>query len=198
MEQVMARVLLIGDSIRMSYEPFVSQALGADGHEIWGAPGNSQFTLYTLASLGSWLGQFDKPDVVHWNNGLHDVGHNPNRAPRQMPLEVYAGNLRFIGRQLLATGGRVVFASSTPVHPERPFRDDQWSWRNEEIDAYNEAARAVMAELEIPVNELHGVVNADVERLLSEDQLHLSDRGKQACADAVCAAIRRQLASVGA
>ena len=189
----MARVMLIGDSIRNSYQPIVSSALSAEGQEVWGAPGNSQFTLYTLASLASWLGQFDSPDVVHWNNGLHDIGHNPNRAPRQMPLDVYAGNLRFIGRQLLATDARVVFASTTPVHPERPFRDDQWSWRNDEIDACNEAARSVMTELGIPVNELHGIVNADVEKFLSEDQLHLSDRGQQVCAAAVCEAIRSQL-----
>ena len=96
----MARIMLIGDSIRNSYEPLVAEILGAEGHEVWGAPGNSQFTLFTLASLGSWLTAFPEPDVVHWNNGLHDIGHNPNRAPVQMPLEVYSGNLRFIGRHL--------------------------------------------------------------------------------------------------
>ncbi len=189
----MARVMLIGDSIRNSYQPLVTETLTPDGHEVWGAPGNSQFTLYTLASLGTWLGQFENPDVIHWNNGLHDIGHNPSRAPIQMPLDVYAGNLRFIGRLLLDSGARVVFASSTPVHPERPFRDDQWSWRNEEIDAYNDAARVVMAELEIPVNELQGIVAADVDRFLSDDQLHLSEDGKQACAEAVCRVIRDQL-----
>jgi isoamyl acetate esterase len=191
----MARVMLIGDSIRMSYEPRVKEALGAEGHEVWGAPGNSQFALFTLASLGGWLGLFPDPDVVHWNNGLHDIGHNPNRAPMQMPLDVYAGNLRFIGRMLLTTGARVLFASSTPVHPDRPFREDQWSWRNEEIDAYNEAARGVMAELGIQINELHAVVAADVDRLLSEDQLHLSEDGQAACAAAVCQSVKEQLSA---
>lgn len=190
----MARVMLIGDSIRNSYQPLVSAALEAEGHEVWGAPGNSQYTLYTLGALGMWLGTFADPDIVHWNNGLHDIGHNPNRAPVQMPLEVYAGNLRFIGRQLLATGARVIFASTTPVHPERPFDAAQWSWRNEEIDIYNDAARAVMAELGIPVNELHAVIAADVDRLLSDDQLHLSETGQRACADAVSAAILERLA----
>ena len=191
----MARIMLIGDSIRMSYEPLVDATLSTEGHEVFGAPGNSQFTLYTLASLGPWLAEFPDPEVVHWNNGLHDIGHNPNRAPVQMPLDVYSGNLRFIARHLLTTGARICFASSTPVHPERPFRDDQWSWRNDEIDAYNDAARLVMSELGIPVNELHKVVGDDVGRYLSDDQLHLSDEGKQTCADAVCAAIREQLTS---
>ena len=148
----MARIMLIGDSIRNSYEPLVAEILGAEGHEVWGAPGNSQFTLFTLASLGSWLTAFPEPDAVHWNNDL-----------------------------------------TTSVHPDRPFRDDQWSWRNEEIDAYNDAARLVMTELEIPINELHTLVASDVGRLLSSDQLHLSDAGKQTCAEAVCAAIRTHL-----
>ena len=66
-------------------------------------------------------------------------------------------------------------------------------WRNEEIDAYNDAARLVMTELEIPINELHTLVASDVGRLLSSDQLHLSDAGQQTCAEAVCAAIRTHL-----
>ena len=66
--------------------PAMAGILGAEGHEVWGAPGNSQFTLFTLASLGSWLTAFPEPDVVHWNNDL-----------------------------------------TTSVHPDRPFRDDQWS-----------------------------------------------------------------------
>ena len=112
-----------------------------------------------------------------------------------MPIDVYAANLGFIGRQLLDTGAATVFATNTPVHPDRPFRDDQWSWRNDEIDAYNDAARAVMKDLAIPVNELHAIDSSDIERFLSADQLHLSDEGKQACADAVCGAVRTQVQS---
>ena len=191
----MARVMLLGDSIRRSYQALVTEALAREGHLVWGPDENGQFSLYTLASLPRWLAAFEKPDVVHWNNGLHDIGHNPNRAPVQMPIEVYAANLRFIGRQLRSTGARVVWATSTPVHPARPFRHDQWAWRNGEIDAYNDAARKVMAEQRIPVNDLHAVVAADPDGLLSGDQLHLSEAGQVACADAVAAAVRRALAT---
>ena len=183
----MSRVMLLGDSIRMSYQGLVAEALTAEGHEVWGPPENCQFSLYTLASLGRWLTTFPNPDVVHWNNGLHDIGHNPNRAPVQMPVDVYAGNLGFIGRQL-AAGAAVVFATSTPLHPRRPFRDDQWSWRNDEIDTYNAAALQVMAELGLPLNDLQAIVSADPDGLLSDDQLHLSEAGQRACANAVSAA----------
>ena len=186
----MSKVMLLGDSIRMSYQGLVTQTLSADGHQVWGPPENCQFSLYTLASLGGWLTQFPDPDVVHWNNGLHDIGHNPNRAPVQMPIDVYAANLDFIGRQLLDTGAAVVFATNTPVHPDRPFRDDQWSWRNDEIDAYNAAARDVMTELGVPINDLHALIGADPDALLSDDQLHLSEAGQKICAAAVATAVR--------
>ena len=71
----MSKVMLLGDSIRMSYQGLVTETLSADGHQVWGPPENCQFSLYTLASLGGWLTQFPDPDVVHWNNGLHDIGH---------------------------------------------------------------------------------------------------------------------------
>lgn len=185
--------MLLGDSIRMSYQPLVAERLAGEV-EVWGPAENCQFSLYTLSSLPRWLGQFQEPDVVHWNNGIHDVGHNPNRAPVQMPLEVYRGNVEFILRQLLAARARVVWATMTPVHPQRPFREDQWSWRNEEIDVYNAAAREVMAAHGIPVNDLHGLVAADPDNLLSEDQLHLSEAGMACCADAAAEAVRARLA----
>ncbi len=192
-EQIMSRVMLLGDSIRMSYQARVAEELAAEGHEVWGPAENCQFSLFTLASLGRWLAEFPDPAVVHWNNGLHDIGHNPNRAPVQMPLDVYTGNLGFICQHLVAVGTSVLFATNTPVHPQRPFRSDTWSWRNEEIDSYNAAARIVMAERKIPVNELHAVIAADCDALLSDDQLHLSEAGIQACASAVAAAVRARL-----
>ena len=52
-----------------------------------------------------------------------------------------------------------------------------------------------MAELEIPINELHAVVAADVDTLLADDQLHLSEAGQAACAEAVCGVVREQLSA---
>jgi len=192
----MKRVMLLGDSIRMSYQAPVARRL-ADEAEVWGPEENCQYSLYTLSALPRWLGQFQEPAVVHWNNGIHDVGHNPHRAPVQMPLEVYRANVGHILDVLLPTRARVVWATMTPVHPQRPFRPDQWSWRNGEIDAYNAAALEVVTARGIPVNDLHGLVQADPDGLLSEDQLHLSEAGVEACADAVAAAVRRELTETG-
>lgn len=186
------KVLLLGDSIRMSYQPIVANALQGFA-DIVGPEENCQYSLYTLASLERWLGQLGTPDIVHWNNGIHDVGHNPARSPLQIPIEMYRLILEFILQRLQETGAQIIWATSTPVHPKRPFLNNQWSWRNEEIEQYNGVALDLMKNRGIPINDLHSIVMSDVDGNLSEDQLHLSEIGKAECADAVVASIRKYL-----
>ena len=185
-------VLLLGDSIRASYQPLVAGALQGVARVV-GPAENGQFSLYTLASLNRWLEQLGRPDIVHWNNGLHDVGHNPQRHPVQIPVEMYCANLEFILQRLMQTRARIIWATTTPVHPDAPFRKTQWAWRNEEIDRYNGAALELMKAYDVPVNDLHSIVAADPDAMLCEDQLHLSEAGKQSCAEAVANVIGKHL-----
>jgi isoamyl acetate esterase len=182
------RVLLLGDSIRMSYQPLVA-GMVASRASVVGPADNCQYSLYTLSSLDRWLDDLGRPDVIHWNNGLHDCGHNPNRSPVQIPLDTYCANLRFIGERLQQLTSSIVWASTTPAHPDRPFVASQWSWHNDEIQHYNQAALALMQQLQIQVNDLHSVVQPAPDELLAEDQLHLSAAGQQACAEAVVRAL---------
>ena len=177
------RVLLLGDSIRMSYQPHVKRLL--DGRaEVTGPADNCQYSLFTLSSLGRWIVELGQPDIVHWNNGIHDVGHNPVRSPVQIPLADYRRNLEIILGRLLGTAPHVIWASSTPVHPDKPFLETEWSWRNEEIDQYNDAARELMESRNIPINDLHAIVQNNMSEFLCEDMLHLSEAGQAACGKA--------------
>jgi len=183
------KLLLLGDSIRMSYQPHVTKLLDGKA-EVVGPTDNCQFSLYTKSSIPRWVTQLGKPDIVHWNNGIHDAGHNPARSPVQIPLDDYIGNLRHIAdhiRDNLTT--KLVFATSTPPHPDKPWIDDGWSWKHGDIERYNEAAVTLMNELNIPVNDLYGVIRADVDNLISDDQLHLSPDGQKACAEKVVEAV---------
>ena len=186
------KVLLLGDSIRMSYQPHVAHLLDGEA-TVCGPEDNCQYSLYTLSSLDRWISALGQPDIVHWNNGIHDVGHNPARSPVQMPLDMYLANLELILSSLVAITPRVIWATMTPVHPNRPFRDTEWSWRNEEINTYNQAARELMQSRGVPINDLHGLVWDNIEEFLSEDQLHLSEAGQNACAKAVADIVCRQM-----
>ncbi|MDP6746334.1 MAG: SGNH/GDSL hydrolase family protein [Candidatus Poribacteria bacterium] len=178
------KVLLLGDSIRMSYQPHVARLL-SDRAEVVGPADNCQYSLYTLSSLDGWITALGKPDIVHWNNGIHDSGHNPARSPIQIPIDVYRTNLESILDRLTALTPNVIWATITPVHPDRPFRETEWAWRNEEIDQYNEVARTLIESRGVLINDLHTLVWNNVSEFLSEDQLHLSDSGQEVCARAV-------------
>ena len=102
---------------------------------------------------------------------------------------MYRANLEFILVGLMGMTSRVIWASTTPVHPDRSFHNNAWSWRNEEIDEYNASARELMEMKGVPINDLHRLVWHDLTRMLGDDQLHLSERGKQVCAGAVAAAV---------
>ena len=191
----MPTVLLLGDSIRMSYQPLVADLLEGKAAVV-GPSDNCQFTEYTLSSLGRWLDELGQPDIVHWNNGIHDSGHNPARDPMQVPLDVFRANLECILERLTAAASQVIWATITPVHPDRPFTSESWSWRNEEIDQYNAAATELMSASNIPINDLHQLVSTDLDGYLAEDHLHLSQPGQQACAQAVAQAVSALLPGV--
>jgi lysophospholipase L1-like esterase len=189
------KVLLLGDSIRMSYQPLVADRLAGKA-EVVGPAVNGQFSLHTLASLGHWFETLGTPDVVHWNNGIHDAGHNAMRSPRQIPLDDYVGNLGHIIQRIHENRTKhLIFATSTPPHPDKPFDPDtpNWSWKHGDIERYNAAAVEVMSKHNVPVNDLYRIVAADPDRMLDADQLHLSDEGKARCADAVVQAVSAYL-----
>ncbi|MFC1452367.1 SGNH/GDSL hydrolase family protein [Verrucomicrobiota bacterium] len=176
----------------MSYQPHVARLMEGKA-QVVGPADNCQYSLFTLSSLDRWIGELGEPDIVHWNNGIHDAGHNPNRSPVQIPLGMYRDNIEFILKRLRSITERVIWATNTPVHPDRAFSDTQWSWRNSEIDRYNAAALELMEANQVPVNDLHRLVSENIESFLSEDQLHLSEAGQKACAQAVVEVVAKHL-----
>ena len=187
------KVMLLGDSIRMSYQPLVSEELSGRA-EVAGPRVNGRFALFTLTSIPDWIAEHGKPDVVHWNNGIHDAGHNPQRSPVQIPLADYLGNLEMIIRHVRSNiTEKLIFATSTPPHPLKPFTTDGWGWKQGDIERYNGAAVELMARFEVPVNDLYAVVATDPDHYLCEDQLHLSEAGRARCAGAVATSISELL-----
>jgi len=57
------KVLLLGDSIRLSYQPAVAKKL-ASVAEVVGPEENCQFASYTLSSLDRWIERLGKPDIT--------------------------------------------------------------------------------------------------------------------------------------
>lgn len=186
-DAVTPRVLLIGDSISLGYLPYVPQ-YWRDA-EVRHAGVNGGSTANGLAHLREWVG--DAPWlVIHLNFGLHDITLDAD-GRHAVPLDQYTANLREMVRQLraLAPGARLVWASTTPV-PDAPVSPPR---RNADVLAYNAAAARVMAELQVPVDDLYSAVAPRLAAVQQPNDVHFTALGYSALAEAVTRSLRATL-----
>ncbi|MCX6910113.1 MAG: SGNH/GDSL hydrolase family protein, partial [Verrucomicrobia bacterium] len=133
------RVVLIGDSITAGYALLVAKRLAGKAVVVSPA-GSGGDSGQVLAHLEEWLVR-EKPAVVHFNCGLDDLSRTK--------LAQYESNLRQIVERLRReTSIAVVFANTTPVTNEREA----------DVKRYNATAAAVMHAANVPVHDLHGIV----------------------------------------
>lgn len=177
----MKKILLLGDSIRLNYAPYVYRKL-SDRAQICSPEDNGRFAKYTLHELPGWLRTFGTPDIVHWNNGLWDLHHYNGKKPLT-GLSDYVKDLERILELLEETGAHILFADCTPVRGENP------DWDNEEIVTYNGAALRLMERRSIPVNPLHRLIAGQEARYIDDDLIHLNRLGIRVIGDAVVSAL---------
>lgn len=182
----MKKVLLLGDSIRMGYEPVVRSFLQGVA-EVVAPEENGRFAKHTLWGVNLWIRDLGKPDIVHWNNGLWDLHHEAPMVEALTSLEEYIETLRRIINELQRTGAKIIFATTTPIPPDGTGRS------NAEIDLYNETAVELMNLHGIEVNDLNRVVKQDLAGNICEDKLHLTEQGNIKCAEQVIEKIKKYL-----
>ena len=153
----MKNILLIGDSIRMGYDKAVKKSLDGIAN-VYFPEENCRFAAYVLRYLMEYreLTKGIDIDVVHWNAGLWDCLRILEEDPHT-PIDVYA---YYIDRccqriQKLFPGAKVIFATSTSVLSEKMSKD--FKRYNEEIEAYNRAAVAVVEKYGFVVNDLYAL-----------------------------------------
>lgn len=184
----MKKVILLGDSIRCSYNDRVKELLEGRA-EVWGPADNCRFSKYTLWSVHEWIneGCGGKPDIVHWNNGIWDTFRRSERIPSFTELDEYLHTMSLILGELRSYGCTVIFANTTPVGPG--FEHDD----NDRIDRYNAAIEEYMKAENVPVDDLHSLVAANIGEYIGPDLLHLSPAGIEAVSLKVAAEISKYL-----
>ncbi len=191
------RVLLIGDSIRIGYAPLVTAAL-ADVADVLQVKGNGQDSNHVRKHLKKWLkdASGETLDVIHFNCGLHDIKRKFGSTKHQQPIEKYKENLhRIINALKACTKAKLIWATTTPVIYSRHHATKGFDRFEEDVDAYNEAALAIMTEQGIVIDDLHRIIASnDPPSCIREDGVHMTDRGYEILASAVSAALRGQLA----
>jgi lysophospholipase L1-like esterase len=189
----MRRVILIGDSIRMGYQPVVQRALASHA-EIWAPSKNGGTSANVLAHLDEWV--LSRPaDIVHLNCGLHDLKTEFGASTTQVPLEEYRANLGAIFSQVQeCTPATLIWASTTPVNESWHHRNKTFDRFEADVDAYNQAATELAARFGIQIDDLYqAVMDAGRDDYLVQDGVHFTAGGYELLGRAVADAIHSLL-----
>lgn len=182
----MKKVMLLGDSIRLSYMETVKQNL-KDQAVVWGPGENCRFVKYTLWCVSSWIAECGKPDVIHWNNGIWDIYVQNSDLGVFTPIDEYKVYLARTLAELRKTGAHILWATTTPVKPASV------TCSNERIDQYNAEAVAFMSRENVEINDLNALLKPDLDTFISDDCVHLTEAGVAACGKQVTEVIRARL-----
>lgn len=176
-------VLLLGDSLRMGYEPVVRKML-EEVAVVSGPNENGRWAGYTLNSLRFWLDQFETPDVIHWNNGLWDLGDDYNLGrPFSLPEEYESALERTVlVLNKLFPDAKIIMATTMPT-------DNSDS---SDIEGYNEILKTVAGRHGIEVNDLFPIPKQNV-ALIGPDHIHLTDEGYEIVAKQVAEVITKYI-----
>jgi len=185
----MKKIILLGDSIRMVYQPVVIEKLRGE-FEVWEPEGNGGTSENVLAHLDEWAIR-QTSDIIHLNCGLHDLALKEDSAPR-VPIEAYEGNVRTIlSRLKQETSSRIIWATTTPVIDEWHRQVKSFERREEDVLRYNAVATRVAEECRVEIDDLHAViVSAGPEKCLMPDGVHMNEFGNELLAQAVSDFIR--------
>ena len=179
----MKKIVLLGDSIRLiGYGQAVEEALRSEGHEVWQPEDNCRFAKYTLRMLFDFQDEIKGADVVHWNNGLWDAcdifGDGSFTS-----LDEYVENMLRIAEILQKWTKRVIFATTTPTHPDYPYHEF------DRIKQYNDTLVPLLKQKGIHINDLFSAMAEHQIDGICEDLIHLNDNGRGICASRVINAI---------
>jgi lysophospholipase L1-like esterase len=184
--ETLPKVVLVGDSIRLSYAPIVVKQLDGKA-DVVSPQANGGDSSNVLKNLDQWVIR-EKPAVVHFNCGIHDTKHFTATGKFQVPPEQYEANLRkIVQRVRKETDAVVLFATTTPILDDRAAtarKGRDYELLGSSVERYNAIARKVMEELNVPVNDLHAAMSKPdrpltTEQLIGADGVHLTTPARE-------------------
>ena len=176
----MKKLFVLADSISMHYGPFLEEYIkGTFDFDRKGRNqeckdlniasqvngGDSSNCLEYLELLPNL-----EYDILLLNCGLHDI--KTHETGIQITAEEYDKNLRAIVELVRSRGKKIVWVMSTPLDDETHNRECTIFFRyNKDIVAYNEIAKKVMTELNVPIIDLYDFTSK-LDMPLYEDHVH--------------------------
>jgi hypothetical protein len=179
-DATLSNILLVGDSITRAYYKATAEALAGRGNVYYFATSASVGDERLAPQLAEYFRMIGvRFDVVHFNNGMHGWGYTEDEYRKYFPEFVAAVRLG-------APGGRLVWATTTPVR-----KDKSDGATNARIDARNAIAAEVIAKDGIPVDDQHELMMRHQD--LHSDDVHYTPEGSAIEGAQVAASVLRAM-----
>lgn len=205
----MKKVLLIGDSIRQSYQDEVKLLLSEEA-EVFAPPENCRFSKFALWGMHVWLKQMGSPeiDVVHWNAGIWDLHRVTADGEVFTPPDEYVYYTERLYIQMKHTAKKQIWASTIPnnrnhvvsPHWKNVFHQgkhvDVYTWEewNQDVMDYNRIATELLSQKgDVAINDLYAFLMPHLDEYIGPDGVHLTPEGAKAVGRKVADNIREFL-----
>jgi acyl-CoA thioesterase-1 len=192
-DDTLPNLLIIGDSISKGYLPPLERILiGKINVESIGD--NARDTRYTLNHIRRWLQEVPRPDLIVFNNGLHDLKYvdqkgittDSSAGELNVSVEAYRENMDGIVAILKETEATIIFATTTPVP--------------ESVEGYIAGSEVAYNNTAIDIVKRHGVLICDLHTLAApllpiiqqSRGIHFNPIGSWILAEGVAAVILSQ------
>ena len=201
-------VLLVGDSIRLSYCQAV-KALLSDFADVYYSDSNNQWTGFAMWNLPTIVEQtgVEYFDCIHWNTGIWDL-HRHMVDGNFTHYDDYITINERLYKQMAHYGRHLIWATITPggkqLDEQRRIFDmngtglyfltdyrDKW---NADVIKYNAGASEMYRSHGVLINDICSPILADTDRFLCDDGIHLSFDGIALVAKMVSDIIYKTLA----
>ena len=188
----MKKVFLLGDSIRENYQEKVIEKLG-EGYQVFYPDENCRFSAYTLNCLRYWFEPVPEDiDVIHWNNGLWDTAFLNDEGVPFLSIDDY---IKYMQRILISLRSRrpkakIILATITPTRKEKE-NDAISKHYLSVIEKYNEKLVETLKNQVDDINDLFKIVLPEMDRMICDDYVHLTEYGKEKCSTAVVESIKK-------
>ncbi len=172
------RILFIGNSISRGYYPMVSEILSekynCDRFSSSRSIADPALIKETKIAMGKY-----KHSVIHFNNGLH--GWHLNAAEYEAGMRKY---VKFL-KSYKAKGCKLIYSLTTPV-PSEKEGEKLDPVKNEVVLERNRIARKIMEENNIPVIDLYGLMEPEIEKYsASKGNVHYNEEGYERLANRI-------------
>lgn len=192
------KILIIGDSISIGYTPFVQNELKGRA-DVYHNPGNAKHTGTGIENIEKWIGD-QQWDIIQFNWGLWDLcyRHPDSKLYGQRDkvngklthtVEEYATNLdSIIGKIKAKSKAKLIFVTTTHIPDEEAGRFQQDALR------YNEAAKRIMKEHNILVNDIYEQSTAIHQKYgIGSDDVHYSKQGYRKLGQLITDFLKREM-----